>query len=142
MSTTVLQNDNGASQANGVGAAAATILDNRFGGNVGQSGMFDFELKTANPGWGSAPAAGVTLDLYAVPSISAFGSVASSIPQSDYYVGSFQVALTTNNTVEVMNVLGVPLNWLQYKIYLVNNSAVTLNANWGLRVTPSGGPFN
>jgi hypothetical protein len=39
-----------------------------------------------------------------------------------------------------MYVLGVPLDWCDYQLYLVNNAAQTINVNWGLRVTPTGSP--
>jgi hypothetical protein len=130
----VLQNDNGASTANGVGVAIGTNLDVRSAGNLAQNFWLNFELKTAV--FGVAPAAGTTVDLYLVPALDGtnFSDVTSNIPQSSYYVGSF---LMLNQTAAFRsNVLGVPAQPLLYKAYIVNNSGQTLAVNWGIRCVP------
>jgi hypothetical protein len=127
----VLQNDNGASTATGLGVAVGTNLDNRSAGNAAQNFWANFELKSA---FGSAPAAGATIDLYLVPAVDGtnFADVTSSIPPLPYFVGSFNTLAQATSTR--MNVLNVPLQPLLYKLYLVNASGQTMSANWGVRV--------
>lgn len=136
-SAVVLQNDNGSSISNGAGGAAGTAnLDNRSGGITGAEAFFaHFELLTA--GFGSNPGAGKNVDLYLVPAVDGtnFGDVDSSIPNAQYFVGSF---ITVNSgSAKRLSLMNVPIGPLLLKAYLVNNTGQTLSANWGLRVVLS-----
>lgn len=130
----VLQNDNGGSTANGVGVAVGTTLDNRSAGNGAQNFFAHFELKTA---FGSTATVNLNIDVYLVPSLDGTNAadVTSSIPNSNYYVGSIlTLAASASKRLCLMN---VPIQPLLYTIYLVNNSGQTMSINWGFRVVTS-----
>lgn len=129
----------GSSQANNTQVAASTAnLDNRSGGITGaESYAFDFEL---NGGFGSSPAVGAVIGLYAVPAID--GTNFADVDTSNHnmppacFIGTF-VVNKAQTTAQRLVVLGVPLDPLLYKIYIDNQSGQTLSSTWTLKVVPS-----
>jgi hypothetical protein len=133
-SVVVLQNDNGGSFTT-TPTSLATNLDNRNGGNAAENFWASFELKC---GFGSASGiVGKTVDLYLVPALDGtnFADVDTSAPTMplNNYVGSFTIVMN-QTSVQRLTLIGVPVQPLLYKGYLVNNSGQTLSANWGCRV--------
>lgn len=135
IATVVLQNDNGASTASGVGAIIATNLDNRSGGNGQESYFGNFELKS---GFAVAPAVAAPVDFYLIPYVDGINlaDATTNTPPGLYYVGSFLIALSQTG-VQRMALLGVPLQPLKYELIIVNQAVQTMSANWGLRFTPA-----
>lgn len=127
----------GDSLVNGSELLAETTFDNRSGGNGAQSLWANFEL---NGGLGTGVAEGtIYAELYLVPALDGTNYAEMDATnhkfQSNCFVGSFVV--NKNQTgAQRMVILGVPLQPLLYKVYILNKSGQTISSTWTLIVVP------
>lgn len=116
--------------------ANTATLDVRSGGNVGQDFWANFELLT---GFAVAPVVDVVAaELYLVPALdgTTFADVDTAKVQSSCFVGAFAV-LKAATAAQRLVLLGIPLQPLLYRAYIINRSAQSMAAGWTLRVVTS-----
>lgn len=141
VSAITLEGNGASTSTNNEVEANDAQLDNRSGGNAAQAFFASFELVV---GFGSAPAAGVAIELYLVPALDGTNyaeiDTTNHLLQAANFRGSFVVLKAQTGTQRLV-LEGVMLQPLLYKAYLLNKTAQTMSSGWTLKAVVAQGQY-